>query len=204
MTETATAFDIGAGELCLDLINTLNGRATPSPREQLTDYDAVLRLAGQGEALTPERTAQLRAAALRDAVQANALAARTRAFREALYGVFEAVLHGWAVQADDLRLVNDEVRGAMARVELIPAPDRFRWTVGAATPDLAEPLWMFARSAFELLLSPDLGRVRVCANHECGWLFLDLSRNRSRKWCDMSSCGNRAKVRRFREREAHA
>jgi predicted RNA-binding Zn ribbon-like protein len=47
-----------------------------------------------------------------------------------------------------------------------------------------------------------LERVRECANHDCGWLFLDLSRNRSRKWCDMSSCGNRAKVRRFREREA--
>lgn len=204
MTNTTTAFDIGAGELCLDLINTLNGRATPSPREQLTDYDAVLRLAGQGEALTPERITLLRATALGAAGQADALAARTRVFREALYGVFEAVIHGHAVEEDDLRLVNDELRGALAQVELIPAPGSFRWTVGTATPDLAEPLWMFARSAFELLLSPDLGRVRECANHECGWLFLDLSRNRSRKWCDMSSCGNRAKVRRFREREAHA
>lgn len=202
MSEIALTFDLGAGALCLDLINTLEGRATSAPREYLTGYDALLQFAVQVEALDSERSAALRAGALRDAAAAEALATRARTFREGLYRTLDAVMLERAVDEDDLRVVNDEVRVALAHAQLEPGSKHFHWSVGADEPDLAEPLWAIARSAFELLLSPDVDRVRECANHECGWLFLDLSRNRSRKWCDMTTCGNRAKVRRFREREA--
>ncbi|MCL4370559.1 MAG: CGNR zinc finger domain-containing protein [Chloroflexi bacterium] len=57
-------------------------------------------------------------------------------------------------------------------------------------------LWPVARSAGELLTSSELGRVRKCAGYPCGRLFLDTSRNQSRRWCDMKSCGNLAKARR--------
>jgi predicted RNA-binding Zn ribbon-like protein len=58
-------------------------------------------------------------------------------------------------------------------------------------------LWPVARSAAELLTSERAGRVRECASETCSWLFLDGSRNGRRKWCDMASCGNRAKARRY-------
>jgi predicted RNA-binding Zn ribbon-like protein len=61
-------------------------------------------------------------------------------------------------------------------------------------------LWPVVRSAAELLTSDELGRVRECAADNCAWLFLDRSKNRSRRWCDMAVCGNRDKVRRFRQR----
>ncbi len=61
-------------------------------------------------------------------------------------------------------------------------------------------LWSVSRSAAELLTSGELSTLRQCGGEECGWLFLDPSRNHSRQWCDMRDCGNRAKVRRFRAR----
>jgi predicted RNA-binding Zn ribbon-like protein len=202
MLETTRTFDLDAGALPLDLVNTLRGRTTADLREYLPDFDALLQFAEQAELLTPERAADLRVAALHDRAAAEAVAARARAFREALYRVLDAYLTQQPPAQADLGVVNDELRAALAHVRLEPGPQVFSWSVGEAEPDLGEPLWQIARSTFDLLLSPDLERVRECANHDCGWLFLDLSRNRSRKWCDMSSCGNRAKVRRFREREA--
>ncbi len=52
----------------------------------------------------------------------------------------------------------------------------------------------------ELLVAPELARVRLCEGDDCGWLFVDGSRAGSRRWCDMSDCGNLAKVRAFRAR----
>jgi len=66
--------------------------------------------------------------------------------------------------------------------------------------ELTSLLWPVARAATALLTSSDLARVRECADDACGWLFLDHSRNGSRRWCDMADCGNRAKARRYRER----
>lgn len=62
-------------------------------------------------------------------------------------------------------------------------------------------LWPVARSAAELLTSPDAQRVRECALRSCSWLFVDRSRNRRRRWCDMKTCGNRAKARRHYRRK---
>src|ERR687888_470126 len=71
------------------------------------------------------------------------------------------------------------------------------WSWADAAVRLDAPLWPLVRLAAELLVGPELERVRECAAGDCRWLFLDTSKNRSRRWCDMKSCGNRAKVRRF-------
>jgi len=70
--------------------------------------------------------------------------------------------------------------------------------------DLERPLWEIAHSAADLLTSGDQERVKECASTTCEWVFLDKSRNRSRRWCDMSDCGNRAKARRFQARKRAA
>ena len=54
------------------------------------------------------------------------------------------------------------------------------------------------------LTSEELDQVRECAGNTCGWLFVDMSRNHSRHWCDMRDCGNRAKVRRYYQRRKTA
>jgi predicted RNA-binding Zn ribbon-like protein len=80
----------------------------------------------------------------------------------------------------------------------------FDWLWTDVDEHLTSILWPVARAATTLLTSPDLARVRECAGDPCGWLFLDVSKNGSRRWCDMADCGNRAKARRYRARRKGA
>jgi len=83
---------------------------------------------------------------------------------------------------------------------LVPDGDRLQWAYGGMD-ELERPLWEIARAAARLVTSPSLARVRPCAADDCGWWFLDDTKNGSRRWCDMKICGNRDKVRRFRARQ---
>lgn len=145
---------------------------------------------------------------------------RVIALREAVYHIFSAAACDRSPDPSDLQILNTELRGALAhlRVDAPPAAptapleglgvtpgtggtQRFDWTWTGVADDLTSLLWPVAREAADLLTSPQLSRVRECAGHPCGWLFLDRSKNGSRRWCDMADCGNRAKARRYRERK---
>ena len=76
------------------------------------------------------------------------------------------------------------------------ANNALNWTYTFEERKLDQMLWPIIRSAAELLTSDKLDRVCECPGENCGWLFIDMSRNRSRRWCDMKDCGNRAKARR--------
>jgi len=99
---------------------------------------------------------------------------------------------------EDLAVVNRELSLALPRLRVEPGPSGLGWSWHADDSDLDSFLWPVARSAAELLVSEDLARVKVCDSDTCTWLFLDTSKNRRRRWCDMKVCGNRAKARRHR------
>ena len=92
----------------------------------------------------------------------------------------------------------------MRQLQLVPMMARFAWALKGEKKALERPVWLLARSAAELLTSAQLNRVRECGGVNCGWLFLDTSRNGSRRWCDMKSCGNRAKTQRHYKRKRSA
>lgn len=122
---------------------------------------------------------------------------RAIALRDSIYRIFSRVAEGSAAHEEDLDALNGELCEALGRVELNSS---FQWEL--SHPDERErALMLVALSASELLTSPLRTRVRECADQECGWLFLDHSKNRSRRWCSMSDCGNLAKARRFQERK---
>lgn len=100
----------------------------------------------------------------------------------------------------DLALLNRELAAARARERVVAGDKGFAWEWERPAPGLARMLWPVVRSVAELLTSPALVLTRECQGEDCGSLFLDTSRNRTRCWCDMSDCGNLAKVRRFRRR----
>ena len=84
---------------------------------------------------------------------------------------------------------------AHARRHLTPTKHGVGWAWRA--DDLDSMLWPVILAAADILTDDDeRGRVRVCQGEDCAWLFLDRSRRRDRRWCDMSSCGNRAKAKR--------
>jgi predicted RNA-binding Zn ribbon-like protein len=185
------------GAACLDLVNTVGGIRGGTTNEKLGSYSDLLEWAVQGGMLSGARAGALRKEAETHAGEAEAVLCRAKALREAMHGVFHALMHSQRPPAADLALVNEELGRALAHARINPSKDGFAW---GWSDELAldAPLYAPARSAGELLVSDELSRIRECASESCGWLFLDVSRNASRRWCDMRGCGNRAKVRRYR------
>jgi len=194
-------FELTGGAPCLDLANTLDERPLPSRRDNLEGYADLVDWAEQSRLLTHAEAQALRRAATRKPAEARRTLERARALREAVFAVFSALADGRPVPAEALRSLNGALARAFARLELAPERPGFRARFAGAPDDLERPLFAVARSAYELLTAPDeLERLRVCAAETCDWLFLDRSKNRSRRWCDMSVCGNRDKARRFYRR----
>jgi predicted RNA-binding Zn ribbon-like protein len=92
------------------------------------------------------------------------------------------------------------VQEAMSRLTITRSAEGYEWSWAADEGGLDRMLWPIARSAADLLTSPELGSVRRCAREGCDWLFVDRSKNHSRRWCSMSLCGSRVKARRYYRR----
>jgi predicted RNA-binding Zn ribbon-like protein len=188
------------GRLCLDFINTVGGRAGSTVlKDKLVDYNHLLEWSRQGDIAnqTESRDLARRAAAHRH--EAEATLRRAVQLRETLYRIFKAAAEGRRPRSSDLDALTQELRLARSHERLAHTGGAFAWTWDDYIA-LDRVLWPVSLSAADLLTSGDLSRLRQCDGHECGWMFLDTSRNRSRHWCDMKDCGNRAKVSRFRQR----
>ena len=204
MPQQTFHFDLDAGVDCLAFANTNEDRNVTNPVERLSSYGNLVDFSEQTGQLTVSGANDLRLMAERRPDEAQAVLERAIRFREAIYRVFAAIAADHTPEAEDLDLLNDELRDAMSQTRLVPADKGFDWTWPASAMPMERALWPVARSAAELLISGELDRVRECAAHDCGWLFFDESRNRSRRWCSMQTCGNRAKVDRFRTRRKDA
>lgn len=194
-----------AGRLCLQFANTAEWHASPQPIEELNSYSDLVGWA-KGVGLLSEADARdLREEARRRPKPAEASLRRAIALREAIYRVFSAVAYGSPVPETDLARLNSELSRALSRQQVGTSTEGFTWQWSADVGDLDRILWPTVRSAADLLTSKQLSRVGECADDRgCGWLFLDTSRNHSRRWCGMDSCGNRAKARRHYERSKRA
>lgn len=190
------------GALCLDFVNTVGARDTPTPTERLHTYEELTAWAERVAILSPEQGAQLRADAAHRATEAEETLRRALSLREALFRIFAAVAEGADADADDLALLNANIAASYSNLRLMSADGaRFTWEWRQDASDLACVLWPIVWSAAELLTTGDLARVRMCQHEHCGWMFIDRSKNRSRRWCDMKECGNVEKVRRYRRKQ---
>ena len=201
------SFKYIGGIECLDLVNTVGARVPGRPphawrieRDKFGGYDDLLLWAKGAGLVTPEEVARVVRRARAHPAEATAAFERAVALREALHRMFTAAIDGRSPARDDARLLLDEVARARARQRLVVDGSRLAWAV--SEPDALDSFFgSVARSAAHLLTSDELELVRRCGGDDCGWLFLDVSRNHARQWCDMRDCGNLAKVRRFRERQ---
>jgi predicted RNA-binding Zn ribbon-like protein len=206
MPEPQPRFDLCAGHPVLDFVNSLDNRfSAAGPSESLTDYAALLEFT-RATGLLDQREARRLAERAPPASAARALRA-ARELREALAAAF------YAHAARDT-----PAPGVLATLERhFHAAGRhrgLRWDTPAANAGAggvhwdrsrfatrAElPVWLLSQAAAQLVLSQELTRVRACAAENCRWLFLDTSRNHTRRWCKMQVCGNRMKARRFQAR----
>lgn len=198
-------FEISGGHAALNLANTISRREAPGEsRDDLTHYGRLVSWAVQAELLAPKEGERLRAAARERPRAAVAALRRAIAIREAIFSLFVAIARGEKPQAAALDSVNAALPEALAALRVGPAPDGFAWRFTRDEAELAPMLAPVVRAAAELLTSGDRTRIRECGSDTCFWLFLDRSKNGTRRWCDMKVCGNRAKARRHYEREKKA
>ena len=185
---------LNAGATCLDFLNT-NAFRAGQPREWLKGYADLLTFATRTGNLSAEQSAALLQQSLAVPEAAIAVTATARAWREVLYRV---VTH--APLPGDLLRLDASFRDAFTQRQFKATPEAFAW----AWPEdrLEQPLWMIVLDAADLLVSGLSPHVKTCPGEDCGWVFLDSGRGKSRRWCAMDLCGNRAKVKLFREREA--
>lgn len=186
-------------ERVLAFVNTLSARPTASPTERLTSYDALVEWAREQHLVPAAAAERLLAEARRHPHQAAAVLARAKEFREALNAVAVSIGQHKPPAPAALATVSDRLADAYAHGRLVPHDGALQW-VSSAEDDLNRVLWEISRAAGRLVLSPRLSRVRACAAGDCGWWFVDDTKNHSRRWCDMKICGNREKVRRFRQK----
>ncbi len=189
-------FEMVGGRTCLDFVNTASQRREGPFKERLETYEDLLSWAMQADQLTEAEAADLRQMAAAAPAEAQAVVERGRALREAIYRVFTRRSAGEELPPEDLKLISAEYGRAAINRLLTPSGVgvcTFEWQTHSS---LDRPLWPVAVSATNLVASEDATRVKECATDNCNWLFLDASKNRSRRWCEMKECGNRAKARR--------
>ena len=194
-------FELVGGPVCLDFINTLDDRFSGEPKELLKSYIDLARFGEDTGILDARRVDHLFELSYARPEEAQHALRAAIQLREAMYGVFWALVKKKPVPPGDLILLNQYVQMAAQHSGLVQTNGRFEWRFDEAPNDFETVLWPIARSAADLLASEDLRYVRACDSKTCEWLFLDESKNHRRRWCDMTKCGNRAKFRRFYARQ---
>lgn len=201
-TETPThGFGLDSGHPSLDLANTLEGRLRRRIEEFLPDYRALLSFAAALDLIDDDTHDRLANAAHERPHEATAVHAAALSLREAIFEVASTLVDGDQPDTANLQIIARTAAAAHAAGDFIHEGEGFRWSWDGSPERLEQPLWLLADAALDLFSNQDLTRLRMCAADDCAWLFLDETRNRSRKWCDMATCGNRAKVARYRSRE---
>jgi predicted RNA-binding Zn ribbon-like protein len=197
-----------AGDPALELVNTVDWTTHGPVEDRLTDYARLLEWAEGAELLAPRLARHFRELASRDAAGASAAHRDAVELRWVLRQLFARVASGDPVgDGPALDALNVRIGGVMSHLRLAGAARSAsarqaeeapiaRWTWRDAGHRLDSVLWPVVRAAADLLVSEEAGRVRECGGTDCGWLYVDRSRNGLRRWCQMETCGTREKSRR--------
>jgi predicted RNA-binding Zn ribbon-like protein len=189
-------FDLSGGHLALDFANSISRRDSPEKTvEHLNSYSDLLSFARQTGIVSPEQAKALERRAESHSRAAAQSLREAIALREPMFRLFLALANGKSPSSQDVELLGQAARNAFGRRRIVREDGEYHWQWDDGL-SLDRIVWAIAQSAAELLTSPELKSVRECEASDCYWLFLDNSRNRSRRWCSMSACGNRAKAHR--------
>lgn len=210
-----TLFDLCGGHPALDLVNSLDNRfRAEGPDERLASYADLLRFLEESGLLSRQQTRALNKTVAPEAA-AHALHS-VHGLREAAAAVLYGSMDGKEPRQQDIGALEKHFLDAARHRELqwecgksagaAPAKSDVSgraglvWAWGRYESEPNLPVWILAESVSDILLSPHRASVRTCAADTCRWLFLDTSKNHTRRWCNMKVCGNRMKARRFQAR----
>jgi len=200
--DTTRVFELTlTGQLSLDFVNTLDWRESDHANDFINTYSDLVLWGQHAKVLTKHEARNLLREAERSGGGSASALEGALLLRETLFRVFSAIIDKRRPKKSDLDFFNGKLAEAFSHLRVAPAAQGFalEWESNDSSGDqnLNCLMWSITRAACELLTSADVSQLRRCAGEGCGWLFLDTSRNQSRRWCYMSVCGNRAKARRF-------
>jgi predicted RNA-binding Zn ribbon-like protein len=189
-------FELIGGHPALDLVNTLDWRFRESGSEDLlTGYEDLLGFVTQAKLISAAQARRF--ARTVPPNKAQTILASVRDLREATAELLYSELEGRTANPHTLKTLETFVRQARTHQELVRNGSKLVWEFAESNaPEL--PLWLLSMESGELVTSDAIQKLRACGNPECQWLFLDSSKNHTRRWCDMKICGNRMKARRFK------
>lgn len=193
--------DLIGNKLCLDFINTAGLHSDVKPVEYLNSYHDLIIWSRQIGLITHSEYENLYKSAARFDKKARNILKQAIELREMLYRIFSSIVKGAPVKKKALVFFNKNFSKAVSNSQIIQERDGFFLDFLKQDEDLEWVLYPIIQSAYELLMSDELKKVKMCADTKCGWLFFDKSKNQSRLWCDMKDCGNRAKAHRFRKKK---
>jgi predicted RNA-binding Zn ribbon-like protein len=189
------------GRLCLDFTNTLDWRGTDTPVEFLNTFQDLVIWSLHAGVCTSQDSRKLSLMAKQSKMTAQKVQRRALELREIIYRIFSAISQNKNPSKKDLARFNQYLTGSMQASQIVRTRAGYAWNT---TGDKARLDWILnpiVRSAAEVLVSDEIKNIKSCADAACGWLFLDISRNKRRRWCDMQDCGNRAKASRFYQKK---
>jgi predicted RNA-binding Zn ribbon-like protein len=197
--EQTESWSLVAGHVALDFVNTVGGNTATAGYDAIATYELLLVWSVRVGTLDADQAERLRRVARRRPDEAAAVLSQAHRLRNSMYAVFDALRLAAAevaAQWTDVRLV---VVDAVAAAQPVANGTRLDWSWAHCT-QLEAPLYPIAAAAAELATSELTAALRRCGR--CRWLFLDQSKNRRRRWCDMNTCGVAEKVERQAERRA--
>jgi predicted RNA-binding Zn ribbon-like protein len=183
-------------------MNTVGDHLAENPGDYLQTYDDLIHWGVHAGAITPDDRGDLLRLGTQQPDEAEAALVKAREIRESVYRLFLSAIRHEQPNADDVQALNHALAAAPARTEMAYANGKYVWRVPEVVYSLDAVTWRVLWAAADLLASDRIDQVKVCEGDECGWVFLDTSRNRARRWCSMSDCGNRAKANRYYRRHS--
>ena len=195
-TRTLETLELVGGVLCLDFVNTINSRLEPE-HDYLVQYSDMAEWAKKVEILPPAQSGKLQKRAEQHRTEAEGVIRKAQTFRELLYRLFSNTTKGSEPNKKDMETFIAFYAESISHGQFVKKDHAYA-TTWRVDEEFDSVLWPVIYSAGELLLSNELVHVKECPG--CGWLFLDTSRNQSRRWCSMNTCGARDKMRRYHKK----
>ena len=189
--------------VALDFVNTVHSRAATDSHEYLRTYADLAKWSLDGGLVSANDCARLISSANSRASVSGGTLRRAIELRELLYRMFIASIRNKKISPGDLAVFNDWLASTLARRWIRQTGEKFRWSWKNGENTFDRPLWPVVLSAANLLAADELRQIKECPMPEgCGWLFRDISKNGKRKWCNMKTCGNVVKARRYYRRHS--
>ena len=193
--------ELKSGHLALEFTNTVHNHASEQPGETLFNYDDLLAWLRNVGLLGEDQVQMLKRKAVDQPGKADEVFRKSIQLREAIYRIFVAQTKGKSPADEDLGILNSILNGLTSGAQVVYHSGKLEWQWNIEADALEAPLQITALAAVDLMTSEHDQWVGQCADEEgCGWLFVDTSKNHSRRWCDINDCGNRAKQRRYQQR----